>query len=371
MIPQFSVQRTGDVLTISGSGDWVITTIESVGMTLCNAVEAEQGCRIHYDLTHLGRLDTSGAHLLTRSLSQIGTEDFTVEGTEAQRALLKTAHDAMPGSPPRERRQWYDALTRVGMAFERGWKEAISTLAFLGHFTVDVVKVAFSPARVRWKSVVAQMETVGLDAAPIIIVLSFFIGAVIAFMGAKLLASFGAQLFMVDLVGITVLREFGVLITCIILAGRSASAFTAQIGAMKMRQEIDAMSVIGLDAFRTLVIPRAMACVLSAPILTFMAMMSGIFGGMLVAWFGPSDITPVLFFSRMQDVITPNNFWVGLVKAPIFAIFIAIIGCRQGMAVAGSVNSLGSRTTSAVVQSIFAVIVLDAIFAVLFLLMDV
>ena len=371
MIPQFSVERTGDVLTISGSGDWLVTTIESVGTALCAAVEAERGCAIHYDLTNLGRLDTSGAHLFTRSLSQIGTSDFTVDGTEAQRTLLKTAHAAMPGSPPKVSRQWYDALTRVGRAVDRGWAELVQTLAFLGHFTVDSIKMVFTPARMRWKSVVAQMETVGLDAAPIIIVLSFFIGAVIAFMGAKLLASFGASLFMVDLVGVTVLREFAVLITCIILAGRSASAFTAQLGAMKMRQEIDAMSVIGLDAFRVLVIPRALACVLTAPILTFMAMMSGIFGGMLVAWFGPSDITPVLFFNRLQDVVTMNNFWVGLVKAPIFAIFIAVIGCRQGMAVAGSVNSLGARTTSAVVQSIFAVIVLDAIFAVLFLLMNV
>ena len=371
MIPQFTTKRTGDVLTVSGSGDWVITALAAVSDKLVRDSDAGDTTRIHYDLSDVGRLDTSGAYLLTRFLKQTGCESYTVEGSDAQKKLLNTAYEARMGQPPREQRPWYDALSRIGMAAERAWKETVSTLAFLGHFTVDMFKMVASPQKMRWKSLVAQIETVGLDAAPIIMVLSFFIGAVIAFMGANLLANFGAQLFMVDLVGITVLREFAVLITSIMLAGRSASAFTAQLGAMKMRQEIDAMDVIGLDAFRTLVIPRALACVISAPILTFLAMMSGIAGGMLVAWLGPSDITPVLFFNRMETVVTPNNFWVGLVKAPIFAMFIAIIGCRQGMSVGGDVTSLGARTTSSVVQAIFAVIVLDAMFAVLFLLMDV
>jgi len=201
--------------------------------------------------------------------------------------------------------------------------------------------------------------------------LSFFIGAVIAFMGANLLAAFGAQIFMVDLVGFSVLREFAVLITAIMLAGRSDSSFTAQIGAMKMRQEVDAMQVIGLDRFETLVIPRAIACLVSAPILTFAAMMSGLAGGMIVAWLGPTDISPILFFARMRESVEINNFWVGIIKAPFFALIIAIIGCRQGLAVTGSVESLGSRTTSSVVQAIFSVIVMDAIFAMLFLEMGV
>jgi len=151
------------------------------------------------------------------------------------------------------------------------------------------------------------------------------------------------------------------------LAGRSDSAFTAQIGAMRMRQEIDAMTVIGLETYETLVVPRALACLIVAPILTFLAMLSGLFGGMLVAWFGPTDVSPILFIGRLQDSVPIQHFWVGMVKAPFFAIIIAVVGCRQGLAVTGSVESLGSRTTTSVVQAIFAVITIDAMFAMLFL----
>ena len=368
--PQIETRRDGSRLVVRGTGDWVIQTIAAIDHEVCAEMAQDDLTHVDYDLRDVGTLDTSGAYMLTRALK--GREvDYSVAGTDGQSSLIDTALEAQMGAAPQEARQWFDALGRVGQASTRAWGEAVATLAFLGHFTTDVIRLALSPQRIRWKSVVAQIEKVGLDAAPIIMTLSFFIGAVIAFMGAELLANFGAQVFMVDLVGVTVLREFAVLITAIILAGRSASAFTAQLGAMKMRQEIDAMEVIGLDAYRTLVVPRAIACFVSAPILTFLAMMSGIFGGMLVAWLGPTEISPVLFFARMQEVVTANNFWVGLVKAPVFALFIAVIGCRQGMAVEGSVTSLGTRTTASVVQAIFAVILLDAVFAILFLVIGV
>ena len=373
MTPEFAISRTGDALRIKGSGDWTILSIAGLDDALRRAWDGRPFERVEYDLGDIRRLDTSGAYILTLPLRDAGAGGcaFDVEGTDGQRSLMVAAADAQMGRPPKERRQWYDTLDRFGRGLERGWRETVDTLAFLGRFSVELTRDIARPGRVRWKSVVAQIETVGLDAAPIIVLLSFFIGAVIAFMGATLLASFGAQVFMVDLVGFSVLREFAVLITAIMLAGRSSSAFTAQLGAMKMRQEIDAMDVIGLDSFSSLVVPRALACLLSAPVLTFMAMLSGLAGGMLVAWLGPTDISPVLFFSRLRDTVPVSHFWVGLVKAPVFALFIAVIGCRQGMAVTGSVNSLGERTTSSVVQAIFAVIVLDAVFAVLFLTMGV
>ena len=373
MTPQFTVSRSDSGLRLSGSGDWTIMTIAEVDDEVQSICTKEGYSRVDYDLTGVTRLDTSGAYLLTMPLRRAteGGCAFHVEGTPGQQTLIETAANAQMGRAPRAQRQWYDTLDRLGRGAARGWRETVETLAFLGHFTVVLIKNVLNPGRVRWKSVVAQIETVGLDASPIIVLLSFFIGAVIAFMGASLLASFGAQVFMVDLVGVTVLREFGVLITAIMLAGRSASAFTAQLGAMKMRQEIDAMNVIGLDSFQALVVPRALACLLSAPVLTFMAMMSGLAGGMLVAWLGPTDISPVLFFARLREAVPIQHFWVGLVKAPVFAMFIAVIGCRQGMSVTGSVNSLGTRTTSSVVQAIFAVIVVDAIFAILFVTIDV
>jgi phospholipid/cholesterol/gamma-HCH transport system permease protein len=214
------------------------------------------------------------------------------------------------------------------------------------------------------------MEEAGVNALPIVVVLTFFIGAVVAFMGANLLETFGASVFTVELVGIAVLREFGVLITAIMLAGRSDSAFTAAIGSMKMQQEIDAMRVLGLDPYEALVVPRVIACVFMAPLLTFGAMMAGIFGGMMVSW-ATLDISPGFFITRMHETIDWSHFWVGMSKAPVFGLVIAIIGCKQGMQVGGDVESLGRRVTASVVQSIFMVIVIDAIFAMMYLELDI
>ncbi|PHS77358.1 MAG: ABC transporter permease [Robiginitomaculum sp.] len=272
----------------------------------------------------------------------------------------------MAMSPPKP---WYDPLTRLGKGFLHGISETYKTIAFFGQFVVIILKMILQPQRIRWKSVVSHIERVGLDALPIVALLSFFIGCVLAFMGADLLEAFGAKVFVVDLVGVAVLREFAVLITAILMAGRSNSAFTAEIGSMKMRQEIDAMTVIGLNTGETLVAPRAFACLVSAPILTFFAMVSGLLGGLVVAW--SQGISPVLFTARITEVVSINNLWVGMAKAPVFGLVIAIIGCRHGLAVGGSVESLGTRTTTSVVQAIFTIILLDAMFAMLFLEMGV
>lgn len=372
--PSYSAEADGLHMHVKASGNWTIATIADVDEGFRAKMNATEFTHVTYDFSEVSKLDTGGAYVLAQAIrcNQEACEEWTLQhGTKGQTTLMQAAVDATMGRAAPTTRPWYDTLSRVGQATNRAFAETFDTLAFLGKFVLVVLRLLVNPHRIRWKSVVAQIEDVGLNAAPIIMILSFFIGAVIAFMGAELLASFGAQIFMVDLVGISVLREFAVLITAIMLAGRSDSAFTAQIGSMKMRQEIDAMTVIGLDTFETLVAPRAMACLISAPILTFLAMLSGIAGGMLVAWFGPTDISPVLFFARLKDVVSINHFWVGIVKAPVFAVIIAVIGCRQGLAVAGSVESLGERTTASVVQAIFSVIVVDAIFAMLFLEMDI
>jgi phospholipid/cholesterol/gamma-HCH transport system permease protein len=321
-----------------------------------------------FDFSGLTRIDTAGAYVLTRA---IGCHDgfcrrwSVIHYTQGQKVLIDAAAMAAKGVAVLPPKPWYDPIERLGKGAVRGFKEVIDTLSFFGQFVLVITNMLLQPQRIRWKSVVALIESVGLDAVPIVASLSFFIGAVIAFMGADLLASFGAKIFVVDLVGVSVLREFAVLITAILLAGRSNSAFTAEIGSMKMRQEIDAMTVIGLSREETLVAPRALACLISAPILTLIAMLTGLLGGLLVAW--SQGISPVLFTARITEVISINHFWVGMVKAPVFALVIAIIGCRQGLAVEGSVESLGRRTTVSVVQAIFSVIVIDAMFAMLFL----
>ena len=199
---------------------------------------------------------------------------------------------------------------------------------------------------------------------------NFFVGATIAFLGATLLTQFGASAFSVELVGIAVLREFGVLVTGIILAGRSASSFAAELGAMKMNQEVDAMETMGVDSFDALVLPRFTAMLTMMPLLSFIAMIAGLAGGVIVVW-TVLNLSPAFFFQRLLDNVGPKQFWVGIVKAPVMAVVIAAIGCRQGLEVGGDVEQLGRRVTTAVVQSLFAIIVLDAIFALIFMQLNV
>ncbi|MEP4052417.1 MAG: ABC transporter permease [Litorimonas sp.] len=364
----YELEMRGETLVVHPKGDWNIEQAGYLDGRLASDVAALTYRHVDYDMEGVEDLDTAGAYLLARAIRYgvVPAESWdVVSRSPGHKTLMRAATSAVLGREREPRRQWYDAFTRVGRATVRFWDELIETLAFIGHFFVVLAKVIASPKRLRWKSIVNLIESVGLDAAPIVMVLSFFIGAVIAYMGANLLAAFGASVFMVDLVGFSVLRELAVIITAILLAGRSDSAFTASIGSMKMRQEIDAMTVMGLDPYEVLVIPRAIACVVAMPILTFLAMLSGLAGGLLVAW-GTADISPILFFNRLNTAVGIENLWVGLSKTPVFGLIIAIIGCRQGLAVGGSVESLGQRTTTAVVQAIFTVIFVDALFAIFF-----
>lgn len=210
------------------------------------------------------------------------------------------------------------------------------------------------------------MEQVGLDAVPLVLLLTYLVGAVLAFLGASILKDFGATVFVVELVNIAFLREFAVLLTAILLAGRTASAFTAQIGAMVGREEVDAIRTLGLDPIDLLVIPRLLALLLMLPLLTFLAMVSGLLGGMTVGAFG-LDIPPQAYFARMHQTLDIQDFWIGMVKAPLFALVIGLIGCLEGLQVTGTAQSVGERTTSSVVQTISLVIVLDALAAIWFM----
>jgi phospholipid/cholesterol/gamma-HCH transport system permease protein len=364
----YELEMQGETLIVHPSGCWNIEQAGSLDGRLAKDVALLSYDHVDYDMSSVEHLDTAGAYLLARAI-RYGVKPAeswdVVSDSAGHKTLMRAATSAVLGQEPRVPRQWYDAFARLGKATVRFCDELIETLAFIGHFFVVLLKVIVQPRRLRKRAIISFIESVGLDAAPIVMVLSFFIGAVIAYMGANLLAAFGASIFMVDLVGFSVLRELAVIITAILLAGRSDSAFTASIGAMKMRQEIDAMTVMGMDTYEVLVVPRAIACIIAMPILSFLAMMSGLAGGLIVAW-ATADIPPVLFFNRLNDAVGVSNLWVGLVKTPFFGLIIAVIGCRQGLAVTGSVESLGQRTTTSVVQAIFAVILVDAMFAILF-----
>lgn len=365
------VREDGGKTIVEAHGDWTIDTIGRTDAALRRVEETCEPGNIIIDLEALGRIDTSGAYLLGRVTRRCGEPDgefhFIGNHPTAQRLIAEVRRRT--SACPHMTEDTYGfmgAMARVGAGLEAAWLEAVDTFAFLGRTLTTGMRTFVQPWRFRLTPTVWAMEEVGVNALPIISVLSFFIGAVVAYMGASLLQTVGFSVFTVDLIGVTVLREFGVLIMAIMLAGRSDSAFTASIGAMKMQQEIDAMRVLGLDPFEALVIPRVIACVLMAPLLTFGAMISGVFGGMLVAWTS-QDISPALFIARFNEVIPLQHFWVGMSKAPVFGLTVAIIGCRQGMQVSGDVESLGRRVTASVVQSIFAVIVLEAAFAMMYL----
>jgi phospholipid/cholesterol/gamma-HCH transport system permease protein len=247
--------------------------------------------------------------------------------------------------------------------------EGFETLAFLGHLLAVVVRVAAHPKRMRWATCFNIAERAGLDAIPIVAITTFFIGAVVGFLGSNELAQFGAQVFAVELIGIAVMREFNIIITAVLLAGRSASSFAAEIGAMKMSQEIDAMRIMGIDPFEALVLPRFIALLVTIPLLTFVATLAGLTGGLIVSW-TVLGLSPSFFFNRIVDNVGVTQFWLGMAKAPVMALVIAGIGCRQGMEVGGDVESLGRRVTTAVVHAIFSIILLDAIFALVYMKLD-
>ena len=211
-----------------------------------------------------------------------------------------------------------------------------------------------------------HLEQTGLDAVPIVVLLNFLVGAVVAFLGATVLKDFGASIFTVELVGYSFLREFGVLLTAIMVAGRSGSAFTAQIGSMKAREEIDAIRTLGLDPVEVLVLPRLLALLIALPLLTFLAMLAGIVGGAAVCALS-LDISPTMFVTRLHEFAGVRHFWVGMSKAPLFAFLIAAIGCLEGFKVAGSAESVGTHTTSSVVQAIFVTILVDALAAIFYM----
>ncbi|MDB5440407.1 MAG: MlaE family lipid transporter permease subunit [Caulobacteraceae bacterium] len=348
------------------TGDWTAINIGDAAHRLRMALKDDPATRV--DVKGAGRVDTAGVLGL---IDAVGDDDKVIVARPETERLLKRVRAAMAVEPPVivKRLSLNLMMERLGRGLVGVISEFVGTMAFTGHLIATVGRAILHPGKVRWPAVINLTERAGLDAIPIVVITNFFIGAVVAFLGATMLADFGAQVFAVETVGFGVLREFAVVITAILLAGRSASAFAAEIGSMKMQQEIDAMQVMGVDPFQALVLPRFLALLSIIP-LTFIAAVAGLVGGCLVLWL-TVDLSPTFFMQRIQDQVGLRHFWVGLSKAPIMAIVIAGIGCRQGMLVGGDVESLGQRVTTAVVHSIFSIIMIDAIFAVVFMEMNV
>lgn len=358
-------------LVLSAAGEWLVATAADLDRRL-RALEMPERRPVTIDLAGIRRIDTAGAWLLLRTEHSLSARGNTVQMRNLAPVFAPLFEQVRAGgiaSPVAHPRPAHHSLLgflgRIGEIVVDLLGRTYSIVGFVGLVASTVLRILARPRRLRLTSTVAQMEQTGVNALGIVGMLSFLVGIVIAYQGADQLRRFGAEIYTVNLLAVGILRELGVLMTAIIIAGRSGSAFTAQIGTMRVNEEIDALRTLGLDPIEVLVIPRLLGLVLTLPMLTLYANLMGLLGGCLMAW-SVLGITIPQFVRELQSAITPQTFWIGVSKAPVFALIIATIGCYEGFRVSRSAESVGQLTTLSVVESVFLVIVTDAVFSVVF-----
>lgn len=368
--PRFSIATPGDHLRIDLAGRWTIRAGHLIEVAARDLVTATAGAHaVVLDLAGIDRLDTSGAWLISRTVNDLqaaGVAAVWQGAAPDHEILLEEAKFRTFGEPPAHKRLMVvDILADIGESVANAWRDFVNGVAFLGELVAAVIASMINWRKFRGPSVVFHLEAIAFRSVPIIALINFLVGCIVAQQGIFQLQRFGASAFAVDLIGILVLRELAVLLTSIMIAGRSGSAITAELGSMKMREEIDALTVMGLNPIEVLIAPRMLALIIALPLLTFLADMSAIFGGLIVSTvYG--GMTPEIYMSRLQSAIALNTFMVGIIKAPFMALIIGLIASIEGLAVQGSAESLGRQVTASVVKSIFMVIVLDGLFAMFF-----
>ena len=360
----------GDRLELAAAGTWTADRAADLeGLVDAAVREFQTVPRILVDMAKVERLDTFGAWLLERLV-----RDFTADGREIDVVGLPPRYNDLVHEARHSNRKQAEpeapalvdslakVLRRAGHLFLR---DILLNVQMFGQLVAALGRIIRNPRRFRFTSMVHHLDRVGWRAVPIILLITFLIGCIVAQQGIFHFRQFGADVYVVDMVGILTLRELGVLIVAIMIAGRSGSSYTAELGSMKMREEVDALQTMGLDPIEVLILPRILALVIALPCLTFLGSMAALYGGGLVAWLY-GGMSPEIFLSRLQEAISLDHFEVGLSKAPFMALVIGMIASIEGLSVKGSAESLGLQTTSSVVKSIFVVIVLDGIFAMFF-----
>ena len=360
----------GDHLELAAAGAWTVEhagTLEGLVDKTARDQKAARSTTI--DMARVERLDTFGAWLLERLVRAFSDEgrDVSVVGLPERYAdLVEEAHRSNRFHPEPRRWMLSDALkSLIWLAANLIGRDILLNLQMFGQLACAVGRIVRHPRTFRFTPMVYHLERVGWRAVPIILLIMFLIGCIVAQQGIFHFAQFGAEVYVVDMVGILTLRELGVLIVAIMIAGRSGSSYTAELGSMKMREEIDALQTMGLDPIEVLVLPRILALIVALPCLTFVGSMAALYGGGLVCWLY-GGMSPEIFLSRLREAISLDHFEVGISKAPFMALVIGMIASIEGLSVKGSAESLGLQTTSSVVKSIFVVIVLDGIFAMFF-----
>jgi len=359
----------GARLRLAGAGDW--TAKNARPLQACIEAETKRAGlkEVAIDMAGVQRLDTFGAWLLeklTRTFAERGTATKVVGLREDYRRLVDEVHGVeLEKQAPVRHNQLAYALAAVGHSIVSVGGTFATFVNMLGAVSAAALRVSARPGSFRLTAMVHQLDNVGWRGVPIILLITFLVGCIIAQQGMFHFRRFGADIYVVDMVGILVLRELGVLIVCIMVAGRSGSAYTAELGSMMMREEIDALRTMGFDPVEVLVLPRIIALVIGVPILTFLGSMAALYGGGLVCWLY-GGIDPEIFLQRLHEAISLDHFKVGIIKAPFMALVIGTVACMEGFNVKGSAESLGLQTTASVVESIFLVIVLDGLFAIFF-----
>ena len=366
-----SGQARGDALTLAAAGSWTVEYANTLEPQVEAAASHEARARsVAIDAVQIDRLDTFGAWLLERAMrswTQRGCETKLIGLREDYRGLfvkvLTGTHVLAP--EPQKRNFIIVALERIGRTMATVGDDLVNLAQMIGALMIALKRMALRPWTFRLTSMVNHLERVAWQAVPIVLLITVLIGAILAQQGIFHFRKFGADIYVIDMVGVLVLREVGVLIVCIMVAGRSGSAYTAELGAMKMREEVDALRTMGFDPIEVLILPRIVALVIAVPILTFLGSMAALYGGGLVSW-AYGGIEPAAFISRLREAISLETFAVGMLKAPFMALVIGMVACIEGLQVQGSAESVGEHTTNSVVKSIFLVIVLDGVFAMFF-----
>jgi phospholipid/cholesterol/gamma-HCH transport system permease protein len=370
--PAAIVQPTSQNLALSGF--WTVRGIGAIEQQL-ESVRVPAKTEAIADGARIEALDTAGAWVLQKLLLRLRAEGtvMTVRGLRPEFARLLEVvaqHVADQAEKPAPvARQPPAALERVGRSAGAAFEQTVALLSFVGECALALARSIAHPARLRWRPVLFNIRRAGFDALPIVGLLSFLLGVVVAYQGAGQLRQYGANIFVADLVGLSMLREFAPLITAIIIAGRSGSAYAAQIGTMSVTEEIDAMRTLGIAPMDLLVLPKILALVIALPLLTVFADVLGVLGGMIMAR-AQLGVGFEEFLDRLVKAVSMTSYLIGIGKAPVFAAIIAMVGCFQGFRTQGGADSVGRQTTRAVVQSIFLVIVADALFSVAFSALD-
>ncbi len=368
--PSFLVKMVGERLHVILTGEWTINASSDLERAARDLLaSAHRQLKVTLDLDQIARMDTAGAWLIDRVRSDLLSHqidaEFGVTHSEFALLLSEAKYQNFSRISKTQGHLFTHILADIGETIVSVFRNLMGGVTFLGEVMQSLVKILLNPARLRGTSVVFHIEAFAFRSLPIIALINFLVGCIVAQQSIFQLQKFGAATFSVDLIGILTLRELAVLLTSIMIAGRSGSAITAELGSMKMREEIDALRVMGLNPIDVLVMPRILALLISLPLLTFLADLAAIFGGLLVAWIY-GGISPEVFLGRLQSAIALNTFLVGLIKAPFMAMVIGLIAAMEGLATQGSAESLGRQVTASVVKSIFMVIVVDGIFAMFF-----